>query len=237
VNQTRGEITYGGSRIAFAVRHADRRTLEIAVHPDGAVDVVAPLGVVYGDIHERVVRRARWISAQRAYFAQFDPRTPARGFVSGETHLYLGRRYRLAITSGAADSVKLVGGRFVITIGGSVTPARVETMLRAWYRERAAARLGERMALCWARFACHRLDMPRIRILRMRARWGSLSPGGVLSLNVDLVRAPRDCIDYVIVHELCHLEYPDHGAGFHARLEQVLPDWEKRKHRLELALS
>ena len=237
MSDARGEIVYRGQHMAFTVRHADRGTLQISVHPDGAVDVVAPLGVVYEDIHARVERRARWIASQQAYFAQFDPRTPARRFVSGETHLYLGRQYRLRVEAGEQDFVKLVSGRFLVSVCGVVTPERVEGLLIAWYREKAAIRLGERVGACWERFANPEMEMPRVRIRQMRTRWGTMSRSGLLSLNVDLVRAPRECIDYVILHELCHLEYPDHGAGFRARLEQVLPDWEKRKHRLELALA
>jgi predicted metal-dependent hydrolase len=96
------------------------------------------------------------------YFRQFEPRTPGRSYVGGETHLYLGKQYRLKISSGDLDSVKLIR---------------------------------------------------------------------------DLIRAPKECIDYVIIHELCHLKYHDHGSEYYRLLEGVLPDWEKRKHKLELALA
>ena len=238
MSEARGEIAYGEQRITFSLRHADRQTLEIAVRPDGEVDVVAPLGTVYADIHARLVKRARWIAAQRAYFAQFDPRTPVRRFVGGETHLYLGRHYRLKISPADADNVRLMGGRFMIDVVGSASPERVGSLLADWYAAKADDRLAERLGECWTRFSSDRAaGVPPLRIRRMRARWGSMSEGGMLTLNVDLIRAPRECIDYVILHELCHLEYPDHGPGFRARLEHVLPDWRQRKHRLELTLS
>lgn len=83
--------------------------MEIAVHPDGSVIVKAPLSAPHGDIATRVARRAGWIARQKGYFAQFDPRTPPRRYVSGETHLYLGRQYRLKVDMGDADSVRLIG--------------------------------------------------------------------------------------------------------------------------------
>ena len=230
-------VAYGGQEIVFSLRHADRSTLEIAVDPDGSVHVVAPLGVVRDDVCARVARRARWVLAQQAYFAQFDPRTPARRFVSGETHLYLGRQYRLKVVAGDGGSVRLTGGRFLVVTRSPSDPEQVQELLQGWYRQKAAERLTERLHACWERFGRDDLEMPQMRIRTMRTRWGSMSPTGVLSLNVDLVRAPRDCIDYVILHELCHLEHSDHGSGFRARLDQVMPDWEKRKHRLELALA
>ncbi|MDP2181721.1 MAG: SprT family zinc-dependent metalloprotease [Actinomycetota bacterium] len=236
--EPRGDITYGGRRMGFEVFHADRQTLEIAVHPDGSVVVTAPLGSVYADIHERVAKRARWIAAQQAYFEQFSPRTPPRRFVSGESHLYLGRRYRLKVSSAETDGVKLVGGRFVVEVRGEVSPERVEMLLRRWYAEKAQERLSERFDACWGRFETRATrNRPQLRIRRLRSRWGSMSSSGILTLNVDLVRAPTECIDYVINHELCHLEHADHGPAFRALLEQVLPDWERRKHRLEMTMA
>lgn len=233
----RGGITYGGHHIAFHVRHAARQTLEIAVHPDGSVVVTAPLGVNHEDVRERVARRARWIAGQKAYFAQFDPRTPPRRYVSGETHLYLGRRYRLKVEAGEKDSVRLRAGRLVVKVRDVPAATSVAELVTAWYAEKAAERLAERAEVCWDRFSGPGRPIPRLRIRRMRSRWGSMSAGGLLTLNVDLVRAPRECIDYVILHEFCHVEHPDHGPAFRARLEQVLPDWERRKHRLELTLA
>lgn len=237
MSHERGIIEYGGRLIAFSLRHADRATLQISVDPTGTVEVIAPIGTVYDDVRARVARRARWIAAQQEYFGQFSPRTPPRRYVSGETHLYLGRQYRLKVVVGVPESVRLIGGRFIVTASGTPSLERVETLFGAWYRAKAEERLRERAEACWAGFARRDSAPPQLRIRRMRTRWGSMSPGGVLTLNVDLVRAPRDCIDYVIVHELCHLEFPDHGTAFRARLEQALPDWERRKHRLELALA
>lgn len=230
------EVAYGSRRIEYTLRHADRSTLAISVLPDGTVDVVAPLGSVLEDVQARVSRRARWILGQQSYFEQFRPRTPQRRYVSGETHLYLGRQYRLKVVCGERESVKLVAGRFLVGVTQSGEPDRVRAILEAWYREKAGERLSERFEICWQLFSQRHVVPPRMQVRRMRSRWGSLSPSGTLTLNLDLVRAPRDCIDYVILHELCHLEHADHGPGFQARLEQVMPDWQRRKHRLEMTL-
>lgn len=236
MSNRRCEVGYGGRSIAYTLRHADRATLAISVLPDGTVDVVAPLGSVADDVQARVSRRARWILAQQRYFEQFRPRTPERRYVSGETHLYLGRQYRLKVVSGECESVKLVAGRFLVSVTRSGEPDRVRAILEEWYRKKAGERLGERFEICWQLFSRRDAVPPRMQVRRMRSRWGSLSPSGTLTLNLDLVRAPRDCIDYVILHELCHLEHPDHGPSFRARLEQAMPDWERRKHRLEMTL-
>jgi predicted metal-dependent hydrolase len=235
---TTRSVRYGGAVIDFELVRADRATLEIAVLPDGLVVVKAPPDALEDDVLARVARRARWILRQQRYFAQFQPRTPPRRYVGGETHLYLGRQYRLAIEDGAAEGVSLVAGWFHVTVRPDLrSPERVQKLLDRWYADKARLRLVERLQDCWDRFPAAGRTLPTVRIRRMRTRWGSLSNSGTLSLNPDLVRAPRECIDYVILHELCHLIEPDHGPEFRRLLERVLPDWERRKHQLELALA
>lgn len=230
-------VHYGSADVQFDIVRVDRATLEIAVMPDGAVVVKAPRDAREDDVLARVARRARWILGQQRYFAQFEPRTPPRRYVGGETHLYLGRQYRLALEEGQVGGVRLVGGWFRVSLGGDSSPQRVRSLLDGWYQDKARRRLAERFEVCWQAFPKTGLKRPTMRLRRMRTHWGSLSAGGTLSLRPDLVRAPRECIDYVIMHELCHLVEPDHGPGFRRLLERVLPDWERRKHRLELTLA
>jgi len=229
-------VRYGADAITFELVHADRETLEIAVLPDGAVIVKAPRDAREEDVLARVARRACWIAGQQRYFAQFEPRTPPRRYVGGETHLYFGRQYRLAIEQGEVDAVRLVAGWFRVTVAGDSSPELVRKLLDGWYADKARRRLAERLDVCWQRFPSAGLTRPRLRLRRMRTHWGSMSAAGTLSLRPDLVRAPRECIDYVIMHELCHLVHANHGPEFRSLLERVLPDWERRKHRLEVAL-
>jgi predicted metal-dependent hydrolase len=77
---------------------------------------------------------------------------------------------------------------------------------------------------------------PKLSMKRMQKRWGSLSDKGTVTLNIDLIRAPKECIDYVVTHELCHLKYHDHSPEFYKLLDAVLPGWEKIKHKLELCM-
>lgn len=229
-------IVYGGKEIVFHVRESDRKTLEIAVHPDSGVVVTAPRDTPADDIRGRVYRRARWITKQISYFRQFQPRTPQRRYVSGETHLYLGRQYRLKVTAGNSPAVKLMRGFIFVTCCGKPDRNKVWALLDKWYLERARIKYAESLDRCIPGFSRMRYVYPTIHIRRMKTRWGSLSSKGMLTLNRELIRAPRDCIDYVVTHELCHIKYKDHSRAFYRLLEQAMPDWERKKHRLELAL-
>lgn len=230
-----GMIEYGRETIRYEVRFLPtRRTLGIEVHPDQRVVIRAPVGCTEDVIADRVRKRASWISRQIADFRRYSPRTPQRQYVSGETHLYLGRQYRLKVGAGETASVRMTRGQLVVTMPGIPDPERVKTMLHRWYLDHAWRVFSEVLDQCLIRFKGH--PRPRLIVRAMQSRWGSLSQTGSMTLNVNLVRAPRACIEYVVTHELCHLRHRDHDASFFKLLGRVMPDWEQRKQRLETAL-
>jgi predicted metal-dependent hydrolase len=240
MKQMDDRILYGGRVIEFRILFAARKTMQITVYPDGQVVVKAPVGTEPQVIREKLQKRARWIIRQLGYFDQFEPRTPARRYVGGESHLYLGRRYRLKIEKGKSDQVKLIGSFFYVTVKGPLSSERVKQLLYKWYIEKAKNHFKEILEQCLQRFQreFQGLGVPRPMLLirRMKTRWGSLSPKGTLTLNMDLIRAPKQCIEYVIIHELCHLRRRHHDTAFYRLLKKHMPDWEKRKHQLERTL-
>jgi predicted metal-dependent hydrolase len=232
-----GTISYSNHQLKYRLRFSARRTMAITVHPDGAVEVVAPRGVNLTEVEARVRKRARWIVRQRLFFDQFRPRSKPRRYVGGETHLFLGRQYRLKITKGDRKEVKLKGGCLVVTLDGRAYSRRVRELVRTWYQNRARAlflKRFEAIAPRFARLGC-RISPPIIR--RMSRRWGSYSKSGKILLNPDLVQAPSACVDYVIVHELAHIVHPNHGSKFFELIETMMPDWKERKRRLERSMA
>lgn len=150
-------------------------------------------------------------------------------------------------TSAAQPAAEGPNGQLVLTAAtdsdatcSAPESDRVEQLLEAWYVRRAKRELAARLQVCWAAVSgdgttpFNGRPLPTLRVKRMRSRWGSMSPKGAMSLRADLVRAPVECIDYVIVHELCHLVHHHHGQPFWAMVERLMPDWKRRKRRLEL---
>lgn len=231
----RQEIIFGTETIGYEIRYLPtRRTLGIEVHPDLSVVVRAPVDCDLDTIQARVTKRASWISKQLTNFQRYSPRTPARQYVSGETHLYLGRQYRLKVVAGETASVKMNRGHLVLTLPGKADPDRVKALLHRWYLDHAREVFTSVLDELLTRFKGHK--RPRLTVRAMQSRWGSLSQAGTMTLNANLVRAPRACIEYVVAHELCHLKYRDHDASFFRLLGRVMPDWDKRKAQLETAL-
>lgn len=236
IHKNNHSVIYGRKTIYFSLLYCERKTMEIAVHPDSTVVVKAPVQSDITLIEKKIINRARWILKQLNYFKQFNPKTPDRCYVNGETHLYLGKQYRLKLIEGQKNSVKLSGGYFHITFRNEPTPSDAKKLLNQWYSEKAKFQFAESMDRCWQKFTDLGIDQPELSIKRMQKRWGSLSDKGTITLNTDLIRAPKECIDYVVTHELCHLKYHDHSPEFYMLLGSVIPGWKKIKHKLELSM-
>lgn len=234
----RHSVEYGSQVITFSVIRRARKTLAISVEPDASVTVAAPLDAAMKDIEVKVRKRAAWVRRQQDYFQQFLPRRTQRLYVSGETHLYLGRQYRLKIERGATRSVKLTRGRFVVRTPRPDDTELTAALLKRWYLDHARIKFDERLQASLPRFPRPEQFRPSGMIIREVAkRWGSMSRNRRLLLNPRLVEAPIGSIDYVIVHELCHIQEPHHGKAFFKLLEDVMPDWRRRKQRLEELLA
>lgn len=242
------KVEYGTHIIEYHLERRERATLEITVEPDGSVRVIAPSNAAVEDIAARVRKRARWILAQQASFSMFRPHTPPRIYVPGETHLYLGRQYRIRVVPAEAGtdvpeascrpSVKMVRGFLEVRCVDFHDTGTIEKHIKEWYLKRAQVQLPNRLERNRQRFSDpHAVQPTTLRLRRMPTRWGSTSPTGSLVLNPDLIRAPMDCIDYVVTHELCHLLVPNHGRQFLELQRLVMPDWEQRKKRLEKVMA
>ena len=230
---TGGTVTLGATEIVYDLAFSDRRTLGITVRPDGMLCVTAPVGTPLEAIEAKLVRRGAWILSTKRDFDRLRPATPPRRHVAGETYRFLGRQYRLRVEPGAPRGVVL--SPEYLTIGGIAAdePRRIAVRLGLWYQREARRVLYERFDRCWSLFG-EGARPPRLTVRPMEKRWGSLSASGQsLILNRRLVEADVDAIDFVIVHELCHLRHHDHGDAFLALLATRMPDWRARKARLE----
>ncbi len=230
------EVSFGMGRIEFRLRRTARRTLAITVKPDASVVVTAPRGVRIEAVKARLRKRAMWIRRQQEYFSRFLPKLPPRRYVSGETHRYLGRQYRLKVVEGPGEAARLQGKFIEVETARKGDTDQVRRLVEAWFVVHARLRFARSLAECLARFH-GRVGTPELRLRRMPKRWGSWTPRGVVYLNPVLVLAPASCVDYVVTHELCHLTHAGHGREFYELLRRVMPDWEERKDRLERAAA
>lgn len=226
-------ILYGRRKIAFSVSFSDRQHLTINVHPDMRVNVKAPLGKALSEIVKRVERRAGWISKQLNHFERFHPLPTERQYVSGETHVYLGRQYLLKVIRSELNEVKLIGRYLRVYLPEGSRNGHAGSLVDIWYAEHARRVLDHRLNICLGAALRAGLPQPKVKVRKMKSRWGSCAKTGTITLNTELVKAPVHCIDYVITHELCHLKYKNHSPAFWRLLSKLMPDWGERKIRME----
>jgi predicted metal-dependent hydrolase len=231
--QCKQSVLFGQTEITYCVNTSDRKTLAIHVYPDGQVMVDAPMTASHAAIAAKVKKKAPWIFKQQLQFEAYPPAMPQRRYVSGETHRYLGRQYRLLVNQGLVDKVKLVHGRLIVETPTPNNTEKVRTLMQDWYRLRAKAVFLDRYALCVKQVAkCDIHHQQGFQLRFMPNRWGSCTAQGNIILNPELIAAPKDCIDYVITHELCHLKERNHSQAFYKLLSVVMKDWELRRKRL-----
>ena len=226
-------IGFGQERISFNLFYGDHDRFQITVKPDMTVEVQAPAGKPLEAVLIRVRKRASWIVKQLHFFEEFQPRAVAKRFVSGETFRYLGRQYRLKIVRSKERRV-LLGRPFIrVYLPDPKNVDSVELLVRNWYQERAKEVLGTRLDYIYDDIKGRLPSKPTLRVRRMIRRWGSCTNRNHIVLNTSLVQAPVRCIDYVIVHELCHLSFHDHSRKFWRLLTRSIPDWALAKKHLE----
>ena len=226
-------LHFGDTAIEYTLTYAARKTLAIHVHPDRSVTVKAPAGSDFAAVEGFLRKRAPWILRKQAEFAALPPKQPPRRYVSGESFWHLGRHYRLKVIEGEREWVKLTRGYLEVTTPNKANTAYVQAQVEVWLRRQAQRHFHERVVALLPRFKPLALAEPELAVRAMKSRWGSCTGKGKIMLNLHLMRAPRPCIDYVVVHELCHLVEHNHGKGFYALMDRVMPEWRKRREELK----
>ena len=227
-------VQFGTTPITFDLLYSQRKTLAIHVYPDCSVMVDAPQDTPMERIRQLVLKRGAWILRHQRQFQDYAPaQTSPRQFVSGETWRYLGRQYRLRVEHGAPERVVLTRGWITVTTADKTNTLRVADLLMGWYHRQAQRIFSERWNEVLPRIAVIGVMPPESFSLReMKSRWGSCSPKGQISLNLKLIQVDKSLIDYVILHELCHLRELNHGSAFYALLDRVVPEWQKLRAKL-----
>lgn len=228
VSDRTGEIRYVLERKAV-------KNINLRVRRDGSVYVSAAPSVPEERINSFVSSNASFIRKAREKFSRRAPMVSApKRYVSGETFYLAGRSLRLKVEKGRKNSVTSDGVYILLQAkdpGDSDSRRRlVEKYLEKQYRELFSRVLKETYPV----FAKYGIPFPVLRLRKMKTKWGTCLPKkGIITLNTVLARLPRDCIEYVTVHEFCHFIYANHSRQFYALLTAIQPDWRRRKTLLE----
>jgi hypothetical protein len=224
------EFVRGQDFIAEVIRTKRRKSATVKVE-EGKVSVVVPESLPDTRIEALVSQKTRWVREKLKIHENSIVVRP-KEYVSGESFTYLGRNYRLKVNTAADATVRLLGGRLVVALpGGDNRPERVRDALTGWFRKHAEVKLREKSE----RYAKIVGVAPSsVDIKTFKSRWGSCSTGGRIQLNWRIIITPNRVVDYVVVHELCHLRQHDHSPMFWKCVERVLPDHQECRDWLKV---
>lgn len=243
--------------IPVEIRRSRRRRTRIglAFDPGGFVIVEAPMDARESEIRAVIHEHRRWLRHRLDKVTSSNGLTGCVRYLAGELFHYLGDPYELEVKAGRRDGVVLkpratapagqmgllpecaVRGRLVVNLGthaASEAPdPRVRDLVTDWYRARASDRFAVALAAWRHELPWLQGRLPVWRHRFMRSQWGSCSRSGRISLNTHLIKTPTRLIDYVVLHELCHLQHYDHGPRFYGLMSRYMPDWRDRRSELD----
>lgn len=224
-------IKYGKLLIDYYLIYENRKDLQIKVDQEKKVIVKAPFMSDISIIEKKLLSKGSWVKKQISYYDDIYPFQSEREYIGGETHFYLGKQYRLKIINNSQNSVKLLGKYFIINC--TEGKDKNKELLNIWYANHAKNIIDYRANNYSKTIIGEFYPKIKIQYKFMKKRWGSFSKTGIITFNIDLIKAPSDCIDYVIIHELCHILHPYHSKEFYKLLNKFLPNWKNRKQKLE----
>jgi predicted metal-dependent hydrolase len=226
-------FVYGKTSYEYFILYQERKTIALTVQPNSHIILKCPPQYDVEKIEKFLKKKWLWIEKQLRYFQKYKQSTEKKEYVSGESFLYLGRQYKLLVQSAKKSEVHLAHGRITIHTSKNVRNSEEnKKLLQQWFSDRTKAVFHERFAAMLKKFNYE--FMPELVIRKMSKRWGSYLSKKKIILNPLLIRASKECIDYVITHELCHMRHKNHTKQFFLLLESKMPGWEKVKEKLEL---
>jgi len=215
-------ISYRGTEIEYQLRRKTVKNLNLRIHSDSSIVVSANKSISADKVDQFVIEKGAYILSTVLRFKQIEEQElPPKKFVSGETFNILGRGIRLKVERSEKEGVFSDGRYLYLSV-------------RKYLDKQCRDVFLEIMLRIYPMFQKYGVSMPILRIRDMKTRWGSCSPArGAITLNKQLLEVPTNCIEYVVMHEICHFIHPNHSKQFYSFLTMLMPDWKERKDQLD----
>lgn len=227
-------IEYGGTNITIEVIRKQVKNISLRVSPNSKVTVTANPLINTDILNDFVTKKSYWIFKQLSKFKNMHYESNEKEFVSGENIRYLGKQYRLKIIPSVENNVKWVRGYIHIYTKKPENKDLKQKLFEKWRHMRVEKIFNEIFTSSFSKLERFSLEKPKLKFRKMKSRWGSYIPkNNTITLNTELIKAPKLCIEYVLIHELVHLVYPNHSKAFYNLLSVQLPDWKQRKQILD----
>lgn len=226
------KFVFGSFVYCYDLIKQDRKTLSLTVSPDLRICVKCPHKAGDERIELFLKRKWFWLEKQLKFFGKYQRKEYKKEYISGESFHYLGRQHQLVVRRAKEDKVSLLRGILMVYTTKPVSNGpHTKKLISEWYVAKTNQVFNERYGKMKEKFDYNK--MPSLAVREMKRRWGSFVNKNKIVLNPKLIYMPKDYIDYVIVHELCHMKYKNHDKKFFKFLDEKHPKWEKVKEKLE----
>lgn len=229
------EVTYGEETIKFEVERKKVKNVNLSIKVNGDVIVTAKDEVPLEFIEGFILRKASWIIKQVKYYKAHEVKGKyEKELVSGESIKYLGKQYRLKVVESEEEYVKYLRGYIYLYVKDKSNYSKKEQLLNNWFDIKCREVFKSLYEEMYSMVSKYGVPDVKINIRKMKTRWGScMAEKNTIILNRDLIKAPKYCIKYVVLHELVHMIYKEHNNEFYDFLFTLMPDWKERKRILD----
>ena len=229
-------INYCGLRVEYDFVKKNIKNINIRITPEGSISVSAPFRVPAETVDGFVEEKAEWIFRKMADIEKRREAMPDDVLRDGKEAFFLGRKYTIRLEKGNKFGVELGEGK--ITVSARNGDENLKAKYIKWLEKEAEPVFEQSLSDMMRLMDGYGIERPGLYIRNMKSRWGSCNNRQKrVGLNVQLIKADRDCIEQVVLHELAHFVHYDHGEGFYALLGKLMPDWKERKKRLETSYN
>lgn len=220
--------------ITYSLKRKNVKNLNLRIKPDGSVIVSAPPEISASDVDAFVMRKRNYISKSLSEIKCCNNESNDRQYISGEGYRLEGKNLRLKVASSNKDCIETDGVFLKLYVKDTDNFAVKAKLVEEFYKDRTKAVISNILDMYFEIFRKYNITKPTLKFRNMQTQWGSCSAAkGIITINPKLIEAPRNCIEYVIMHELCHLIHPNHSRNFYAFLSMQMPDWKDRKRILD----
>lgn len=210
-----------------------KKTISLTIDSELGIRVSAPINVTREQIDAFVKIKKPWIDRKLEKIQKLAVETRNKQYLDGEKYLYKGKSYILKVEKGLQENVVLTEKHIIIINPRLHNPFSTKTIISLWYKRNAHQHIERRTIDLFNEFNVYSLRTPRVGFKEMKHKWGECRSDGIINFNRTLIKMPLACIDYVIMHELCHLVEMNHSKRFYALLDEHMPGWKLHKRELD----
>lgn len=228
--ETGYRINLNGKELDYSLKRSSRKTISIIIKNTGQIIVACPLETPLTYIEKVLIRKAGWIVKKLAEIRENPIPVLEKSFDNGDVFYYLGEPYKLKIVRDVGPEICLKDGLMILQIPEAPDRIKIKSFLKHWYISKATELLEQRIKIYSLSIG---VSPKKLAVREQKTRWGSCSTKGNINLNWKLIMSPLQVIDYVVVHELCHMKEMNHSRKFWELVECIMPDYKVYKKWLK----